>query len=134
MARPTSRVSRVLMTGPLAPFAEEYGLDLRERGYTPLTTVNQLRQAARLSRWLEVSGFTVAELSGERVEEFLAFQRAGGRHRAAWSRPGLLFLLEVLRGLGVAAAERPAVADSPTEVLLVCSRSAAWPLARSGGM
>jgi len=107
------------MTGPLAPFAEEYGLDLRERGYTPLTTVNQLRQAARLSRWLEVSGFTVAELSGERVEEFLAFQRAGGRHRAAWSRPGLLFLLEVLRGLGVAAAERPAVADSPTEVLLV---------------
>jgi integrase/recombinase XerD len=56
MARPASRVSRVLMTGPLAPFAEPYRLELKERGYTPLTTVNQLRQVARLSRWLEASG------------------------------------------------------------------------------
>ena len=118
MTRPTSRLSRVLMTGPLAPFADKYGLELKERGYTPLTTVNQLRQVARLSRWLEASGFTVAELNDERVEEFLAFQRAGGRHRASWSRPGLLFLLEVLRGLGVVAVEGPAVADSPTDVLL----------------
>jgi Phage integrase, N-terminal SAM-like domain len=87
MARPTSRLSRVLMTGPLAPFADKYGQELKERGYTPHTTVNQLRQVARLSRWLEASGFTVTELNGERVEEFLAFQRAGGRHRASWSRP-----------------------------------------------
>ncbi len=118
MARPTSRLSRVLMTGPLAPFADTYGRELKERGYTPLTTVNQLRQVARLSRWLETSGFTVADLNGERVEEYLAFQRAGGRHRASWSRPGLLLLLEVLRGLDVVAAEEPAVADSPTDLLL----------------
>ncbi|HVA20318.1 MAG TPA: site-specific integrase [Solirubrobacteraceae bacterium] len=106
------------MTGPLAPFADKYGLELRERGYTPLTTVNQLRQSARLSRWLETRRFTVAELNGERVEQFLAFQRAGGRHRASWSRPGLLLLLGVLRGLGVVAAEVPAVSDSPTDALL----------------
>jgi integrase/recombinase XerD len=118
MARPTSRLSRVLMTGPLAPFANKYELELKERGYTPLTTVNQLRQVARLSGWLEASGFTVAELSEERVGEFLAFQRNGGRHRSSWSRPGLLFLLEVLRGLGVVAAAGLAVAKSPTDVLL----------------
>ncbi|MCA1673450.1 MAG: site-specific integrase, partial [Actinobacteria bacterium] len=120
MARPVSRVSRVLVTGPLAAFADAYGLELKERGYTPLTAVNQLRQVARLSRWFEANGLTVAELSSERVEEFRAFQRAGGRHRASWSRPGLLCLLDVLRGLGVLAPEGPAVAASPTEVLLAC--------------
>ena len=118
MARPASRVSSVLMTGPLAPFAVAYGLALKKRGYTPLTTVNQLRQVARLSRWLEGSGLTVAELTDERVDEFLAFQRAGGRHRASWSRPGLLCLLDVLGGLGVLAAQESARAGSPTDVLL----------------
>lgn len=106
------------MTGPLAPFADAYGLELKERGYTRRTTVNELRQVGRLSRWLESSGLTVAELSDGRVDEFLAFQRAGGRHRAGWSRPGLLCLLDVLRELAVLAAEESAPAGSPTDVLL----------------
>ena len=107
------------MTGPLAPFAVVYGLELKKRGYTPLTTVNQLRQMARLSRWVEASGLTVAELTGERIDEFLAFQRAGGRHRSSWSRPGLMCVLDVLGGLGMLVAEEPsAQAVSPTEVLL----------------
>ena len=118
MARPVSRVSRVLMTGPLAPFAPVYGLELKRRGYTPLTSVNQLRQVARLSCWVGANGWMAGELTGERVDEFLASQRAGGHHRAAWSRPGLLCLLEVLRSLGVLAAETPPRADSPTDVLL----------------
>ena len=80
--------------------------------------VNQLRQVARLGHWLETNGLAVGELTGERVEEFLAFQRASGRHRAQWSRPGLLCLLDVLRGLGVVAAEEPARADSPAQVVL----------------
>ena len=59
MARPKSRVCRVLLTGPLAPFVEAYSAELKARGYTPLTTVNQLRQVARLSRWLQVDGLAV---------------------------------------------------------------------------
>jgi len=106
------------MTGPLAPFAVAYGLELKKRGYTPLTSVNQLRQVARLSRWVEASALTVGELASERIDEFLAVQRAGGHHRAAWSRPGLLCLLDVLAGLGVVVAEEPARAASPTDVLL----------------
>ena len=47
------------MTGPLAPFVEAYSAELKARGYTPLTTVNQLRQVARLSRWLQVDGLAV---------------------------------------------------------------------------
>jgi site-specific recombinase XerD len=106
------------MAGPLAPFADAYGAELRGRGYTPLTTVNELRQIGRLSGWLEAGGLAAGDLSGERVEEFLVWQRAGGRHRGGWSRPGLVCLLEVLRELGVLAAEEPAGAGSPTDLLL----------------
>jgi integrase/recombinase XerD len=118
MARPTSRVSRVLMTGPLAPFADAYREVLLERGYTPLSIVGELRQAARFSGWLEAGGLTVAEVSEARVEEFLVWQRAEGRYRSHRSRPGLRCLLDVLRGLGVLTVEEPAAPSSPTDVLL----------------
>ena len=132
MARPASRVSRVLMTGPLVPFADAYSAELRERGYTPLTTVSELRQVGRLSRWLEARGLSAAELSVERIEQFLVWQRAGGRHRGEWSRPGLVCLLEVLGCLGVFACEKPMPASSPIDLLLssferylVCERGLA---------
>jgi integrase/recombinase XerD len=118
MSKPTSRVSRVLMTGPLAPFADAYELELQKRRYTSLTAVNLLRQMARLSRWLEANGLAAAEVTGGHVDEFLAFQRATGRYRACWSRPGLLCLLDVLRELGVLGAGEPAQPATPTEVLL----------------
>jgi integrase/recombinase XerD len=120
MARPVSRVSGVVTTGPLAPFTAAYTLKLRERRYTPLTMVNQQRQVARLSRWLADNGLTAAELTGERVEEFLAVQRAEGRHRSQWSRPALLCLLDTLRELGEVPAEDPASAGSVTDALLAC--------------
>jgi len=118
MARPTSRVSRVLMTGPLTPFADAYRAELRERGYTVRSAVCELRQVARLSCWLAVQGLTVAELSAARVDEFLVWQRAEGRYRSQWSRPGLMCLLEMLRGLGALAAEEGAAPSSPTGVLM----------------
>ncbi|MGH8574256.1 MAG: site-specific integrase, partial [Gammaproteobacteria bacterium] len=118
MARPSSRVSRVLMTGPLAPFADAYRVELRERGYTVRSAVCELRQVARLSCWLAARGLTAVELSGARVDEFLVWQRAEGRYRSQWSRPGLVCLLDVLRGLGVLAAEEPGAASSPTDELL----------------
>jgi hypothetical protein len=83
MGRPVSRVSRVLMAGPLAMYAEAYERELRRRGYTRRTSVNLLRQVARLSRWAEANGLAVGELTGERIDEFLACQKATGRHRAS---------------------------------------------------
>jgi integrase/recombinase XerD len=106
------------MTGPLAPFADAYAAELRERGYTPLSTVNELRQVGRLSRWLEVGGYQASGLSSDLVEQFFVFQRVGARHRCQWSRPGLECLLEVLRGLGVLAAEELVPACSPIDLLL----------------
>ena len=53
MASPTGRVSRVVVAGPLAPFVDAYEAELRGRGYTPRTTVNQVRQveAAQQLAW-----------------------------------------------------------------------------------
>lgn len=118
MPAPASRLSRVVVTGPLAPFAGNYRRELRRRGYTPRSAVNELRQVARLSRWLEDRGLAGARLNRERVEEFLAFQRAGGRHRSEWSRPGLWCLLDVLEEIGELERGQRASAASPAETLL----------------
>jgi len=105
MVRPTSRVSKVLMTGPLAPFADAYALEF-EASLLHVVDVSEPAAAGGAAEyWLEVRRLGVAELTGERVEEFLAFQRGAGRHRAQWSRPGLLCLLDVLHRLGLAAKE-----------------------------
>jgi len=45
--------SRNDVTGPLAPFVEVYAAELRDRGYTTTTVVNDLRQMERLSGWLQ---------------------------------------------------------------------------------
>jgi hypothetical protein len=43
MARPTSRVSGVLMRGPLVPFEDAYREELRRRGYTVRSAVCGVR-------------------------------------------------------------------------------------------
>jgi site-specific recombinase XerD len=106
------------MREPIAPYAEAYRTELKMRGYTALSAVNELRQVARLSRWLAERDLTVAEFNARRVEEFIAFQRGNGIGRAQWSRPGLVCLLEVLGNLGVLGEEEPAPAASAEEFLL----------------
>jgi site-specific recombinase XerD len=118
MTRPTSRITKVVMTGPLTPFAESVRLELTERGYTARTAVHQLCQVARMSLWLDASRIGVSELNAERVEEFLAWQRVDGRYRSEWSRPGLICLLDVLAEKGVLRTCSPPPTPSPTEVLL----------------
>ncbi len=117
MSRPTSKVSRVLMTGPLAPFADQYRERVKERRYTRLSAVNLERQVAQVSRWLEAGGLGVEQLSEARIEAFRSFQRASGRGRSSLSRPGLRCLLELLRELGVVPAAILPV-PSPTEALM----------------
>jgi hypothetical protein len=83
MTDPVSRVSRVLMRGPLAPFAEEYRDELLARGYTPRTAVNQLRQVLRLSCWLGDHGLGPADASEERI----SYRTFGPAVRRAASAP-----------------------------------------------
>ena len=121
MSSPSSRVCRVLMTGPLAPFAVQYRNRLNERGYSPLSAVNLERQAAQMSRWLLVDGLGVADMSEARIDAFVGFVRADscavGLSRL--SRPGLLCLLELLRELGVVPA--PVLATRSLDEVLMDS-------------
>lgn len=118
MVTAKSRVSGVVLRGPLAPFGDVFGAELAAREYTPRSVVPQLRQMDRLSRWLQDQGLGAAQLDESHIEVFLAAQRAQGRHRSGWSRSGLLCLLHVLREQGVAAVRVPSPAGSDTEVLL----------------
>ena len=105
------------MTGPLAPYADAYQAELRGRGYTALSAVNQLRQVGRLSAWLAANGTMAVHVSVERVDEFLEQQRAQGR-RASWSRPALVGMVELLRSLGVVGPERTGAKASAQARLL----------------
>lgn len=118
MVTAKSRLSGVVVTGALGPYCDAYRLELSARGYTARSVVPQLRQVGRVSRWLQSQGLTVAQLDEHQVDEFLAVQRAQGRHRSQWSRSGLLCLLEVLREQGVAGVCVPPPAASDVEVLL----------------
>lgn len=117
MAKPMSRVSRVVVRGPLAPFAAAYALELKSRGYTERSAVNQQRQVAHLSCWLQREGLSVAELDPRRVDQFLDRRREQRRSRSQ-SRPGLACLLDVLRDRGVLADEQVSAEASPEEALL----------------
>ena len=98
MARRNRRVPGAGITGPLAPFADDYGVRLRARGYSARSVTCELRHMARLSRWLEERRLSAADLSKQRLEEFLGElprRRDGGR---VCSRQALSQMLEVLDG------------------------------------
>lgn len=120
MVRAKSRVSGVVVSGPLVPFVDAYRAELLGRGYTIGVAVTQLRQVGRLSRWMDAQGWPASELSEGRLEEFLAVQRADGRHRSQWSRPGLLCLLQVLRAQAVVGVFVQPPAVSEADRLLGC--------------
>ncbi len=128
MARPTSKVTKVEVEGPLGPFATAYKSRLQESGYTPLTIVNELRQVAHLSRWMEESHLAPADLTVERLDEFLAPRRASKGHRGC-SLQGLVALLSVLIERGV-LNERSAPPPSGDEVTL--ARFGAYLLSERG--
>lgn len=117
MAGPT-KVQGIQITEPLAPFAEEYRLKLRERGYRPRSIIGELRHVARLSRWLEERQLSAADLSNKRFEEFfgeLPRRRDGGR---ICSRRALAQVIEVLEEHGLERLEGEEALASASEVLL----------------
>lgn len=98
MSGPKSNVAMVVVRGPLASFKNAYAAELHELGYTPLGVVKQLRQVARLSRWLEQTGMNATDLSADLLRQFLGIHRGVGV--ATPAAPGLAALLAVLRRSG----------------------------------
>src|SRR5205809_2327942 len=86
--------------GVLAGQVEGYREWLAQRGYTPLTVRNMLKDLGLVGQWLSREGLGVADLSEDRVTAFLVDQRRAGRRRLAGER-GWLPLLTFLREVGV---------------------------------
>ena len=120
MAGAASRISRCVLTGPLAPFAEEYRRESRERGYTERSAVNELGQVAGFSGWLPASRLSVSDMGAGRVEECPAGGVPSGGTGPSGRGRGWCACSTCSRELGVSAARaaRLRQADSPAEVLL----------------
>jgi integrase len=108
----------IIVSGPLAPFAEGLRRDLAGRGYARDTVGDHVHLLVDLSDWLSGRGLAVADLATPVAEEFLRVRRAAGLRVGVTPR-GLAPVLGYLRRLGVAApAHAAAVPDTPVEILL----------------
>ncbi|MEH1130794.1 site-specific integrase [Micromonospora sp. CPCC 206061] len=72
--------------GPLAPFVAGYRRCLEQLGYSSRSVRERIEVVGRLSRWLVLEGLSVAELTPERVEQFLEVWRAAGQQRVPTMR------------------------------------------------
>ena len=117
MAEPASRASRVLVSGPLAPFVAGFELKLAEAGYAPGSAVTQVRLLAHLSRWLSANHLEVIDLTDRRIDEFFEARRA---RNCTWcvSPEALQPLLALLSELNVLPASAPLVVGSAADVVL----------------
>lgn len=116
MGKPTGKVVSVLAAGPLGPFADAYRERLTGRGYARVTTAEHVIHLGHLGCWLEVHGMGPADLTRERLGQFVAARQALVGHRGC-SLQGLLPVLEILEERGVVSAPRPPQPASAAEVI-----------------
>lgn len=95
-------VERCRVAGPLELYADGLRAEALRLGYTPYSAELQVWLANRLSKWMGTRHLTPADLTAARVQEFLTFDRAGGR-RTLTIR-GMATVLGYLRGLDVLPA------------------------------
>ena len=93
--------------GLLWPDVEGYRGWLTQRGYTPGTVRNMLKDLGQLGLWLSAEGLRREDLNEECIAAFLSARRDTGRRRIPGPR-AMMPLLSYLREVG-AAPERAAV-------------------------
>ncbi len=106
---------RVVVSGPLVPYAEGFGRWLVARGYSRGAAKERLRQFRYLSGWIEQHGMSLEDVSEEALEAFLAARRAFG-HVALVTPRSTALPLEYLREIEVVLP--PVVIEGPVERLL----------------
>ena len=111
------RRRRIVVAGPLAPFADGLRQDLAARGYALDTVTEHVHLLADLSGWLASAGLTAADLTGEAAGVFLGARRAAG-HRTGVSARALAPVLEYLRSVQAAPPQGRPVPATPVEILL----------------
>lgn len=110
-------LSRVLVTGPLAPFAARFAAELVAQGYASQPAAQQLRLLAHVSRWLAGEGKDGSALNAAAVAAFTGSRRAAGYATLA-ADSSLRPVLVYLRALGVVPAQEVLAPDGPVEVAL----------------
>lgn len=110
-------LSRVLVTGPLAPFAAGFAAELVAQGYASQPAAQQLRLLAHVSRWLAGEGKDGSALNAAAVAAFTSSRRAAGYGTLA-ADSSLRSVLVYLRTLGVVPAQEVLAPDGPVEVAL----------------
>lgn len=114
--------SRVRVTGPLVEHAAGFQAALESRGYRHHAVGCQLYVLAHLSRWLSAEGLAAAELTPDRVTQFLAARRQAGY--TLWlSAKGVAPLVDYLRGAGAIPVLEPMVAVTAAERCLAAFRT-----------
>ncbi|HEY5360682.1 MAG TPA: site-specific integrase [Streptosporangiaceae bacterium] len=108
---------RIIVSGPLAPFADGLRRELAGRGYALDTVGDHVHLLADLSGWLGGQGLTAADLTTQKAEEFLRDRRRRGQ-RTGLSPRAIAPLLGYLRSLQAAPPPVPPVPVTPGEVLL----------------
>jgi integrase/recombinase XerD len=111
------RRRRIVVDGPLAPFADGLREDLAGQGFATDTIVDHVRRLAELSGWLSTHGLSPAALTSEVVREFQRARRAAGV-RVGVNERALAPLLEYLRREGAVPPPSAVVATTPVQVLL----------------
>ena len=107
---------RVVVSGPLARFADGFRVDLMEWGYSLWRAQEQLYLLAHVSRWMEAEGLEPAGLTPATLERYFVWRRREG-YRKSLSPLSLRRLLGYLDGLGVLPADEAVL--SPVDGLLV---------------
>jgi len=102
--------------GLLWPQVEGYRAWLEQRGYTPGTVRNMLKDLGQVGLWLSVEGMELGQLDDARVAAFLLARHETGHRRVPGAR-GMVPLLSYLREMGLVPVQ--ASSTGPLDVLLV---------------
>ncbi len=89
--------------GRLGPQVEGYRAWLAQRGYTPQTVRNMLKDLGQVGVWMSAAGLETDQLDEDAMVTFLAARQAAGRRRALGPR-AMIPLLTYLRDAGVTPA------------------------------
>jgi site-specific recombinase XerD len=109
--------ARIVVAGPLAPFAAGLRTELTRQGFTRHVVAAHTHLLAHLSGWLAEHKMTISDVNADVLQAFLSDRRAAG-HRVLISLRGMAPLLGYLHGQGVVTEPGLPTPVGPVEELL----------------
>ena len=113
--------------GGMGPYVDGYQDWLAERGYTPQTVRNMLKDVGNVGVWMSRQGLGTGQLGEDAMVSFLAARRADGAAKVAGLR-AMRPLLSYLREIGVT----PAATTSLTSLGALLGEYRTWMVRERG--